>query len=103
MVTDIGKNGLNHGKIHIVSTPIGNLEDITLRALRVLKEVGLIAAESREHTRKLCTHYNIKTPTKMNLSVRNPEMESAAREADTPGTGTNLILASIASLCPRVP
>jgi len=62
MVPDIGKNGLNQGKIHIVSTPIGNLEDITLRALRILKEVGLIAAESREHTRKLCTHYNIKTP-----------------------------------------
>lgn len=62
MVPDIGKNGLNQGKIYIVSTPIGNLEDITLRALRVLKEVGLIAAESREHTRKLCTHYNIKTP-----------------------------------------
>jgi len=62
MVPDIGKNGLNQGKIYIVSTPIGNLEDITLRALRVLKEVGLIAAESREHTRKLCTHHNIKIP-----------------------------------------
>lgn len=62
MVPGKGKNGLDQGKIYIVSTPIGNLEDITLRALRVLKEVALIAAESREHTRKLCTHYNIKTP-----------------------------------------
>jgi len=62
MVPGKGKNGLKQGKIYIVSTPIGNLEDITLRALRVLKEVALIAAESREHTRKLCTHYNIKTP-----------------------------------------
>jgi 16S rRNA (cytidine1402-2'-O)-methyltransferase len=50
------------GSIYVVSTPIGNLEDITLRALRILKEVSLIAAESRSRTRKLCTHYGIKTP-----------------------------------------
>ncbi|MFB0532190.1 MAG: 16S rRNA (cytidine(1402)-2'-O)-methyltransferase [Desulfatiglandales bacterium] len=62
MVSNRGKNGLGQGKIYVVSTPIGNLEDITLRALRVLKEVGLIAAESREHTMKLCKHYNIGTP-----------------------------------------
>jgi 16S rRNA (cytidine1402-2'-O)-methyltransferase len=62
MIPDKAKNVLHQGKIYIVSTPIGNLEDITLRALRVLQEVGLIAAESRDHTRKLCTHYNIKTP-----------------------------------------
>jgi len=62
MKTSRGKNGLKQGKIYIVSTPIGNLEDITLRALRVLKEVALIAAESKERTRKLCTHHNIKTP-----------------------------------------
>ena len=62
MISDKGKNGLDQGKIYVVSTPIGNLEDITLRALRVLKEVGLIAAESRDHTKKLCRHYNIETP-----------------------------------------
>jgi 16S rRNA (cytidine1402-2'-O)-methyltransferase len=62
MISDKGKNELNQGKIYVVSTPIGNLEDITLRALRVLKEVGLIAAESRDHTKKLCGHYNIRTP-----------------------------------------
>ena len=55
-------NDLRKGKLFIVSTPIGNLEDITLRALRVLKDAKLIAAENREHTRKLCSHYDIKTP-----------------------------------------
>jgi 16S rRNA (cytidine1402-2'-O)-methyltransferase len=49
------------GTLYVVSTPIGNLEDITLRALRILKEVDLIAAESVEHTRALCRHFGIQT------------------------------------------
>jgi len=49
------------GTLYIVSTPIGNLEDITLRALRVFKEVAIVAAEDTRHTQKLLTYYKIHT------------------------------------------
>ncbi len=51
------------GTLFLVSTPIGNLEDITLRALRVLREASLIAAEDTRRTSKLLNHYDIRTPT----------------------------------------
>jgi len=74
------------GTLYIVSTPIGNLEDVTLRALRVLKEVSLIAAEDTRRIRKLLQAYGIKTPV-MSLydhveSKKAPLLISRLREGE---------------------
>lgn len=97
--------------LYVVATPIGNLEDITLRALRVLSEVQLIAAEDTRTTRKLLNRYNIKTRLtsyfehnkKMKMPVLLEMLEdrdiALVSEAGTPGIsdpGYELIKAAIA-------
>ncbi len=66
------------GTLYVVATPIGNLEDITLRALRVLKEVDAIACEDTRHTRLLLSRYGVTTPLvsyhEHNESRRTPEL-----------------------------
>lgn len=69
--------------LYVVATPIGNLEDITLRALRVLREVDLIAAEDTRHTRKLLARYDIDTPvTSYHENNERTKAEALARRLE---------------------
>jgi 16S rRNA (cytidine1402-2'-O)-methyltransferase len=104
--------------LYVVATPIGNLEDISLRALRILREVKLIAAEDTRKTRRLLTTYDIKTPmtsyyehnkkTKLDYILGHLQKEDIAlvSEAGMPGIsdpGYELIIAANQSGIPIVP
>ena len=107
------------GRLYVIGTPIGNLEDITLRALRVLKAVDLIAAEDTRRTRPLLTHYQIRKPLlsyhKFNSRASAPQLISALREgrqvalvtdAGTPGVsdpGSYLVQRAVAEGIPVEP
>lgn len=80
------------GDLYIVSTPIGNLEDITLRALRVLKEVDLIACEDTRVTKKLLKHYEIQT--KLFSYHKFSEKQKAQQIIEFLNAGKNIALVS---------
>src|SRR5262245_21382477 len=80
------------GALYIVATPIGNLEDITLRALRVLGEVDLIAAEDTRHTQHLLSHYGIKTA--LTSYHDHNEREKAQMLVERIKNGANVALVS---------
>ncbi len=82
--------------LYVCGTPIGNLEDITLRALRILREVGLIAAEDTRQTRKLLTHYDIHKPL-LSCHEHNEE-EAATRVLRTLENGVPVALVSDAGM-----
>lgn len=77
------------GKLSVVATPIGNLEDITLRALRVLKEADIVACEDTRQTRKLLAHYDLHTSTSTIAHVPNLLLQgkhvALVSDAGTPG------------------
>jgi 16S rRNA (cytidine1402-2'-O)-methyltransferase len=107
------------GILYIVSTPIGNLEDITLRALRVLREVDLIAAEDTRRTRQLLSHYGIHKPLlsyhEHNRRMREESLLEELRggrnialvtDAGTPGIsdpGEHLVRTAVQESIPLVP
>ncbi len=72
--------------LYLVATPIGNLEDITLRALRVLRSADRIACEDTRQTQKLLNHFSITTPTtslhEHNEAARTPELLAALQAGE---------------------
>ncbi len=79
------------GTLYLVATPIGNLEDITYRAVRVLREVDVIACEDTRHTRKLLDRYGISTPTVSYHEHNEAERAEALLERLLDGTSVALV------------
>lgn len=84
------------GSLFIVATPIGNLEDITFRAVRVLKEVDLIACEDTRHTKKLLNHFDIRT--KLISYYREKEVARGEEILNILNSGKNVALVSDAGM-----
>ena len=80
------------GKLYLIPTPVGNMEDITLRALRLLKEVDLILAEDTRTTAKLLKHYEITTPLLSHHQYN--EHQQVERIAERLKRGENIALVS---------
>jgi 16S rRNA (cytidine1402-2'-O)-methyltransferase len=107
------------GTLYLVGTPIGNLEDITLRALRILKEVDLIACEDTRQTAKLLNHYGIEKPTisyhehnelsraaELVVHLERGDNVAVVSDAGTPGVsdpGYRLVALAIRHHIPVVP
>ncbi len=81
------------GTLYVVATPIGNMEDITLRAINVLKGVGIVAAEDTRHTRKLLTHYGISVALIESYHEHN-EKEKAGELVERLKSGVDVALVS---------
>jgi 16S rRNA (cytidine1402-2'-O)-methyltransferase len=110
---------LSAGTLYLCATPIGNLEDITIRVLRILKEVDLIAAEDTRRTRKLLSHYDIHVPLTsfhrhnyrkkgayiLNLLLKGQSV-ALVSDAGLPGIadpGEEMVLLAVAYEVPVVP
>ena len=118
MSTAANSNSKN-SVLYVVSTPIGNLEDITLRAIRTLREVNLIAAEDTRHTRQLLAHFDIHTPItsffegnqlrkgeKLILRLKGGDNLALVSDAGTPTVsdpGYQLVVRCIEAEIPVVP
>jgi len=87
---------MNTGTLYLVATPIGNLEDISLRALRILKEVDLIACEDTRRTARLLSHYGISTPRESHHE--HNEVAHTPRLVEILRSGRNIALVTDAGM-----
>lgn len=91
------KNAIQPSTLYLVATPIGNLEDITFRALKVLKEATLIAAEDTRNTLKLLTHFGIKAPKLVSCFEHN-EVKRSGEILSALAAGGSVALVSDAGM-----